>query len=138
MATVATANPAASSPSRQVNSGFGGPIVSTCAPSRPAHATKASAAPSSVLLQRDLTRYLEVRQEHALGFLAQHAVFDHGVELEVDPDPERVEVGGADAHPTTIDDAGLGVHHFPLPFPDAHAVSEQPPIESARDHRDPR
>ena len=69
---------------------------------------------------------------------AERRVFDDGVELVVDRDAERVEVGRADAHPPPVDDARLGVHHLALPLPDAHAVREQTAIVASRQQRYPR
>src|SRR5689334_5322784 len=78
--------------------------------------------PESYKLELDLTRAFEVGEEHSLRCLAERGVFDHGIELVVHGNAERVEVRRADAHPAAVDDARLGVHHFPAPLPDANAV----------------
>src|SRR5689334_4154622 len=132
MASVAPTNAAPSTPSCHVNSVRW--FVESCAPSGTAGTASSSA---STVLQSDFTRTFQIGEEHRFGFLAERRVFDHGVELEVDRDAERVEVGRADAHPAAVHHAGLGVHHLALPFPDANAVREQAAVVTAREERHP-
>src|ERR1041385_9419141 len=94
--------------------------------------------PQSYRLERDLTRRVEVGEEHPLALFAQRRVFDHGVELVVHGDAARVEVGRPHAHPAPVDDTPLRVHHLAVPLPDPHPVREQTAVVAAREQPDPR
>src|SRR2546423_1129373 len=87
---------------------------------------------------RDFVRVLEIREKALLSLAADLGVLDQRVELVVDRHAQHVEVRRADAHPATVHDARLGVHHFALPLPHAHAVHQQSAVIAPRQQRDPR
>src|SRR5690348_11239670 len=101
--------------------------------SSPTHNPKLTAQSSQLYL----FRHLQILQKHLLRLQPQRAILDHGIELVVDRDAERVEVGGSDTHPVAVDDARLRVHHHTLPLPDPHAVLQQPPVHAAREPSHP-
>src|SRR6185312_14947931 len=140
MAIVPTAKPAARMPSRQVNSERTFPLSACADATRTTGESSGAmrAAASASLLESDFTRPVQIGEKHPLGLLAEAGVLDHGVELVVDRDAERIEIGRADAHPAPVDDARLGVHHLAAPLPDAHAVGKQPAVVAAREQRHPR
>src|SRR5690348_14398541 len=104
MASVPRTKPAPSAASCHVNScRCGGDASGTgvCAGSRPA-SVAARPRMTMVELEFDLTRTLEIGEKHRLGLHAERGVFDDGVELVVDRDAERIEVGRSDADPAAV------------------------------------
>src|SRR5262245_19241019 len=85
IANVPTTKLPASTPSCHVKSERRCVDVSDCAAAGDANVSERIAARARrAALQRDLTRLLEVGQEHLLGVFTELLVFDDGVELVVD------------------------------------------------------
>src|SRR5437762_9592913 len=78
--------------------------------------------------QSHFLRTLQIRQEHRLCFGTEIWIFDHRIQLVIDRDTKRIEIGRADADPASVDHAGLGVHHLALPLPKSHAIREESPV----------
>src|ERR1041384_3278869 len=131
MAMVPTMKPAPSAASSHVN-------ILRCDAESVWATTGAPSVASKSALQRDFTRPFQIRQKHFFGQPPERSVFDDRIELVVDRHAEWIEVRRSDADPASVDHTRLGVHHFALPFPDAHAVGEQAPVESPRHERHPR
>src|SRR5437764_14461185 len=83
---------------------------------------------SSRASQSHFLRALQIRQEHRLCFGTEIWIFDHRIQLVIDRDTKRIEIGRADADPASVDHAGLGVHHLALPLPKSHAIREESPV----------
>ena len=81
---------------------------------------------------------LEVRQEHVLSGAPQLRIGDHGVQLVIDGDAQRIEVRGPHTHEPPIHHARLRVHHHPPPLPDSHAIVQQPPVDEVGEPAHPR